>query len=321
MTRTCVADLRSNAQLKQDTFLLAAMTEATDRNGQGYLKLTLRDKTGDIEARYWRVPADVARRLSVGGGVAVSGQVNEYRGTLQVKVNSILSSDLEDVSDFLPAARRPQEKMVDELQRLIHSIQEPHLRQLIKEVLGDPEFQARFLTAPAAKLYHHACVGGLLEHSLDVTRQVISVSKRYPELDRDLVATVALLHDIGKVDCYELQGAFEFTDPGRLLGHIYVGAALVERAIDLIEDFPGELRLRVLHAILAHHGDLEKGSPVTPRTPEAIALHYADNLDGSLRGWVDYTSRQPSTRGGWTLRSNMHDAELYVGYGDDGGEG
>ena len=321
MSRMNVADLGSNAQLSNATFLLAAMEEATDRNGNGYLKLTLRDKTGDIDARYWRVPAHVPRQLSVGGGVAVSGRIEEYRGVSQVRVTNAFASELEDLSDFLPTARRPQEKMIDELQRLIHSIQEPNLKMLIKGVLGDAEFQARFFAAPAAKLYHHACVGGLLEHSLDVTRQVVSVSKRYPELDRDLAATVALLHDIGKVDCYQLQGAFEFADRGKLLGHIYVGAALVERAIDRIESFPEELRLRVLHAILAHHGELEKGSPVTPRTPEAIALHYADNLDGSLRGWVDHVNRESPTGVAWTLRSNMHGGDLYVGHGDDSGEG
>jgi len=314
MSRLNVADLRPDMQLSKAPFLLAAISQATDRNGDPYLKLTLRDKTGDIEARYWRVPAGVSERLSEGGGVAVTGQVTEYRSHMQVSVRHVFPCELENPDDFLPTARRPREEMVDELQRLINSIKDLHLKQLIREIFGDPEFQARFFAAPAAKFYHHACVGGLLEHSLDVARQMVLISRRYPEVDRDLGAAVALLHDVGKVDSYELQGSFNFSDRGRLLGHIYIGAARVERAIDRVAGFPDELRLRVLHAILSHHGELAKGSPVTPRTPEAIALHYADNLDGSLRGWVDYVEREPSVDSAWTSRSRMHDGELFVGW-------
>jgi 3'-5' exoribonuclease len=210
--------------------------------------------------------------------------------------------------------------MVSELQRLISSIKDEYLRQLLKEVLGDPAFQERFFKAAAAKTYHHACVGGLLEHSLDVARQMVFVSKRYPELDRDLAATVALLHDVGKVDSYVLQGSFDLTDQGKLLGHIYIGAALVGRAIECIDGFPQELRMRVLHAILSHHGELAKGSPVTPRTPEAIALHHADTLDASVRGWVDHVDREPPNGEPWTSWSNMYDRELYVGHDHRGND-
>jgi 3'-5' exoribonuclease len=313
MPRMTIADLRAGTELQKTPFLLASLQQATDRNGTSYLKLTLRDRTGDIEARYWRVPSGVYERLSAGKGVAVSGEVTEYRGVLQITVSHIFPFELEDMSQFLPVARRSQEEMIEELQRAIYRIKNPDLKRLLEQVLGDPDFQQRFFQAPAAKLYHHACVGGLLEHSLDVLRQVVFVAERYPELDKDLAATVALLHDVGKVDSYDLGGAFEFTDVGRLWGHLYAGAALVDRAIDRIPGFPVELRLRIIHAILSHHGEMERGSPVTPRTPEAIALHYADNLDGSLRGWVDHVQREAQSDEPWTSRSGMHDAELYVG--------
>lgn len=314
MSRLNVADLSVGEQLQKAPFMLAVMQEATDRNSNAYLRLTLRDQTGDIEARYWRVPPGVTEQLAVGEGVAVSGQVEDYRGALQIRVLDIVPHELEDLADYMPASRRAREELIDELQRLISSIKNSFLKSLLKEILGTPEAQVEFFQAPAAKVYHHACVGGLLEHSLDIARQVVVVSRRYPELDRDLVATVALLHDIGKIESYRRTGGvFDFTDVGRLLGHIYVGAARVDRAISRIEGFPEELRLRVIHAILAHHGEREKGSPVTPRTPEAIALHYADNLDGSLRGWVDHVDRQPSTDVVWTSRSGMHDGELYIG--------
>jgi 3'-5' exoribonuclease len=317
MTRLNVADLEAGMSLQKAPFLLATMEEALDRNSNAYLKLTLRDRSGDLQGRYWRVPEGVADRLAVGKGVAVSGQVEEYKGTLQVRVQNISTCELEDWGAYMPTARRPQQELVDELQRLISSIKNPWLKQLLKEVLGDSSFQEAFFLAPAAKRYHHACVGGLLEHSLDVARQVVFVSRRYPELDRDLGATVALLHDIGKVDSYERLGAYDFTDAGLLLGHIYMGAARVEAAIGRIDGFPDELRMRIVHAILAHHGDNAKGSPVTPRTPEAIAVHYADNLDGSLRGWVDHVSRERTVNTAWTSRSGMHDASLYIGSEQD----
>jgi 3'-5' exoribonuclease len=221
---------------------------------------------------------------------------------------------LTDLGAYLPTARRTQQELVDELQRLISSIRNSWLKQLLKQVLGEASAQEAFILAPAAKRYHHACVGGLLEHSLDVARQLVTVARRYPEqLDRDLAATVALLHDIGKVDSYEQQGAFDFTDAGKLLGHIYIGAARVDAAIAQIEGFPEDLRLRVVHAILAHHGDHARGSPVLPQTPEAIALHHADNLDGNLRGWVDHVEREARVDSVWTSRSRMHDTALYVG--------
>jgi 3'-5' exoribonuclease len=321
MSRLNVKELRAGTELQKAPFLLAAIQQAVDRNGDNYLKLTLRDKTGDIQARYWRVPPDVSERLSAGEGVTVTGKVTEYRGTSQVNVTGLFPCKLENLAEYMPVARRPRQEMVDELQRLIKSIKNHHLRQLLKEILGDPDFQERFLASPAAKLYHHACVGGLLEHSLDVVRQAVLISQRYPEVDRDLVATAALLHDVGKVESYVLKGAFDLTDGGRLLGHIHIGATLVERAIEQIDGFPQELRMRILHAILSHHGELAKGSPVTPRTPEAIVLHQADMLDASVRGWVDHVHRESPNGVSWTSWSQMHDGELYIGSDHDyGGE-
>jgi 3'-5' exoribonuclease len=304
-------------RLEKAAFLLAVLRQATDRNGDAYLKMTLRDKTGDIEARYWRVPTGVPEQLRTGKGVAVTGSVSEYRGSAQVNVSSIFPYEIKDLGDFLPAARRSQEEMIAELQRLINSIREPHLKQLLREILGDPAFQTQFFEAAAAKMFHHACVGGLLEHSLDVARQVVFIAKRYEEIDRDLAATAALLHDVGKVDSYVLQGAFDLTDAGRLLGHVYLGAIRVERAIDRIEGFPDDLKMRLMHAVLAAHGELVKGAAVTPRTPEAIVLHHADELDAAVRGWVDHVQRDAPS-GSWTSWSNMHEGELYVSRpGDD----
>jgi 3'-5' exoribonuclease len=239
--------------------------------------------------------------------------VTEYRGSPQVNVSAAVPHELDDMAEFMPVARRPREEMVSELQRLINSIKEPNLRELLKEILGDPSFQERFFRATAAKIYHHACVGGLLEHTLDVARQVVFAAQRYPELDRDLVATAAVLHDIGKVESYVMTGDFDLTDEGKLLGHVYISASMVDQTIARLPGFPAQLRLRLLHAILASHGEPGKGSPITPRTPEAIALHYADESDAILRGWVDHVHRDAPNGVSWTSWSKMHDGELYVG--------
>lgn len=313
MPRLSVSELRAGTSLEKAPFLLAELQETTDRNGDAYLKMTLRDRSGDIQARYWRVPAEVAERLSAGEGIAVTGHVTEYRGSAQVNVSAAFLCELDDMADFMPVARRSREEMVGELQRLISSIKEPSLRELLREILGDAAFQERFFSATAAKTYHHACVGGLLEHTLDVARQVVFVSQRYPEVDRDLVVAAAVLHDIGKVESYVLTGDFDLTDDGKLLGHVYMSAAMVDQAIARVEGFPAQLRLRLLHAILASHGEPEKGSPVIPRTPEAIALHYADESDAILRGWVDHVKRDAPTGVSWTSWSKMHEGELYVG--------
>jgi 3'-5' exoribonuclease len=308
-----VSELRPGTSLEKASFLLAELQEATDRNGDAYLKIVLRDRSGDIQARYWRVPAEVTERLSAGAGIAVTGHVTEYRGSAQVNVSAAFPCELDDMADFMPVARRSQDEMIGELQRLISSIKEPSLRDLLREILGDAAFQERFFRATAAKTFHHACVGGLLEHTLDVARQVVFVSQRYTEVDRDLVVTAAVLHDIGKVDGYVLTGDFDLTDEGKLLGHVYISAAMVDRAIGRVEGFPAQLRLRLLHAILASHGEPEKGSPVTPRTPEAIVLHYADESDAILRGWVDHVHRDAPNGVSWTSWSKMHEGELYVG--------
>ena len=313
MPRLSVSELRAGTALEKAPFLLAELREAIDRNGDTYLKMTLRDRSGDIQARYWRVPADVTERLSPGEGIAVTGHVTEYRGSPQVNVSAAVPHELDDMAEFMPVARRPREEMVSELQRLINSIKEPNLRELLKEILGDPSFQERFFRATAAKIYHHACVGGLLEHTLDVARQVVFAAQRYPELDRDLVATAAVLHDIGKVESYVMTGDFDLTDEGKLLGHVYISASMVDQTIARLPGFPAQLRLRLLHAILASHGEPGKGSPITPRTPEAIALHYADESDAILRGWVDHVHRDAPNGVSWTSWSKMHDGELYVG--------
>jgi len=276
------------------------------------LRVVLADNTGTIPGILFDAAPNISDALEVGGGVEVNGHVGEFRGQLQINIERIAPAALENLAEFLPSARRPQAEMLAELDALMADIRNPHLSRLLTLLLDDAQLRQQFIHAPASKLNHHACVGGLLEHTLSVARLVLTACDLYPELDHDLVVTIALLHDIGKVRSYEPL-TFGFTEEGALWSHLYIGASMVEQAIASCTGFPTELRLRIVHAILAHHGKLENGSPVLPMTLEAIVLHYADNLDGDARGAIDHLQRDETSAGAFTDRSLMHDTRLYRG--------
>jgi len=312
MARIPVAQLRLNAMLRKQAFLLRDKILSTTRVGNSMLRVTLADRTGTIAGVMFDVPAHVAESLVVGGGVEVTGKVGEFRDQLQVNLERIVPTPLPNLEDFLPSARRPIEEMEAELDALMADITQPDLARLLVAIFGDESTYRAFTRAPAAKVNHHACIGGLLEHTLSVARLVLTACDLYPELDHDLVLTATLLHDLGKIRAYD-PVSFQLTDEGILWTHLYMGASVVEHAIDALPGFPAELRLRVVHAILSHHGRLEHGSPVLPSTLEAIVLHYADHLDGDARGAIDQIARTPAEGGAFTDRSLMHDTRLYRG--------
>jgi 3'-5' exoribonuclease len=312
MPRIPVAQLKLNLILTKQIYLLREKSQNTTRIGSPMLRLTVADRSGSIPGVFFDVPNHVFDSLVVGQGVEVSGRVGEFKEQLQITVERIVPVQLRDLTDFLPASRRPLAEMVDELEALRAGIENAHLTRLLDALFADAELAQGFRQAPAAKAYHHACLGGLLEHTLAVVRLVITACDLYPELDRDLAITVALLHDLGKVQTYD-PTSFEMTRDGALLSHLYLGAARVEAAIASLPGFDAELHRRVVHAILAHHGTMAHGSPVVPATLEAIVLHYADNLDGDARGALDFMERGEESGALFTDFSTMHDSRLYRG--------
>jgi len=312
-----VRDLRDGTRLRGEVFVLLEKQLAQTKEGSLYLKAVLGDRTGRVEARYWDMPTQLYSSLEVGTGVQVDGTLTSYppeSGELQIHIDRITPAALEDLQEFLPRAKRPLADMVEELDELLREITDPHLSALLDVLLSEQSFRDIFLKAPAAKMYHHACIGGLLEHSLAVTNLCRHLCDRHPELNRDLLVTAALLHDVGKAFAYESTAGFNFTDEGRLVGHVVQGTLIVSEAIAKVKGFPSGLRVALLHAILAHHGALERGSPVTPKTLEAIGLHHADWLDGDLRGFMDHVETEPVTESEWTRYSRMFRTELYRGF-------
>jgi 3'-5' exoribonuclease len=317
MPRISVSQLRLNMALTKQLFLLRDKSLSTTRTGSAMLRVTLADRTGTLAGVYFDVPTHIAESLVVGQGVEVTGRIGEFKDQMQVAIERIAPARLPNLADFLPVARRPLPEMEAELKALREDIQHPDLARLLATILDDPAIYKGFTQAPAAKFNHHACVGGLLEHTLSVVRLVRTACALYPELDAELVTTVALLHDLGKVRAYDAT-SFDLTEEGSLWSHLYSGASQVEQAISTLPDFDPELRLRVVHAILAHHGRLENGSPVVPMTLEAIVLHYADNLDGDARGVIDHLERGESDGTAFTDFSSMHETRLYRGTPEGG---
>lgn len=267
-------------------FLVLSKQQRTTRNGKPYLSLILGDNSGQIEARVWdvtdhRIAADFAR----GDVVKIRGCVSKFEGVLQLKVDMLkgMAPGDFDRADLLPATTYSVPELWAKLQQAVASFTDPDLKRLVEAVLADSVVSEAFREAPAAKQLHHAWLGGLLEHVVSLIGLADRVVPHYPMLMRDLVLTGVILHDIGKIRELAWATGFEYTLEGQLLGHIQIGASLVERTMDALPDFPPRLKTLVLHMILSHHGKLEFGSPKLPMIPEALMLNFLDDMDAKMQ--------------------------------------
>ena len=285
-SKAFVRDLVDGQQI-ESPFVVRDLTRREKRNGEPFLKLQLGDVTGMVEAVVWDGVDEAQEVAAPGAVVVVAGryEVKERYGSC-ITVRSVRqapdgSFDPADLHDSPPV---PFDRMVADLRALVDTIQDRDLRALLDRFLSeDCELWQRWSQWPAAKTYHQAYRHGLLEHCLSVAQGVSAISATFPGIDRDLAVTGALLHDIGKVEAYEMSGgAIELSDAGKLLGEIPLGYYLVRREIEELPGFAPETAQALLHIILAHHGQLEHGSPVVPCTREATLVHFVDNLGGRL---------------------------------------
>ncbi len=312
-----IRDMQPGDRVAGAVYLLEEMDMRIASNGQPYLRARLRDEAGQvITALMWDVPPDLVEQLQIGRGVEVEAEVTTWKERLQLKLKRIVPRAVE-AAQFLPSSPRPIEEMEQEFRERVGRVGDPHLRALLEAVFfQEAGFWERFRRAPAARQYHHACLGGLLEHSLAVATLAETLCRHYPEVPYDLLLALALLHDIGKVDAYTWEDGLRHSDQGRLLDHTYLGAHRVERAIESLPGFPQELAQRILHAILAHHGEPEKGALLLPKTIEAVALHHIDTLDAHLRGFQEHLEQQADPQSPWTDHSGMFRTPLYRGRGE-----
>jgi 3'-5' exoribonuclease len=281
-----IADLAKHENQFVTTYFAATQKQLrSSKNGSPYLALTLADRTGQIEARMWENVAESAPSFEAGDVVKVRAQVCRYQERLQLSIDRIrgaMESEYQ-LGDYVLATTRNVDAMWAELNVWIDSFSDPHLRALGRAFLDDEKIAVALREAPAAKSMHHAWLGGLLEHILSLMSIADLAARHYSEVNRDLLLTGVLLHDIGKLEELSWGLGFDYTMQGQLLGHITIGIGMVEKKIAGLPDFPGRLRLLVEHLILSHHGRYEFGSPKLPMTPEAILLHYLDDLDAKMQ--------------------------------------
>jgi len=294
--------------------LISEKQLARTKDGKAFLRLTLMNRSGSIEATLWNNAESVARRFVRGQVVFIQGRVTSYQQELKINLRTIEPVAEEDLDrgEFLPASARDAEEMAGELHRTIRGIRNPFLRLLMDAVFRDPDIWERFAAAPAAKSVHHAYLGGLLEHTLSLTGLVRVVARYYPHLDADLLTAGALTHDLGKAWEISPDLGFEYTDEGKLLGHIQIGLRVLERKIAGIPDFPAPLALHLKHLVASHHGEPSFGALKPPMTLEAVCLHHLDNLDAKLHGIRQFLERSTSENENWSPYHPVHQQYFFL---------
>jgi 3'-5' exoribonuclease len=269
----------------RSTFLVTEKELKEGMRGE-YLRLRLADRYGSLNAYIWDNAAIFDKRCQIDDIVKVYGRVKDYKGQLQLAILDIETlPDLSEMelSEYLQTTKKDLTKLADEFFEFVESLRDIYLKELLKSIFEDHEFFLRFSRSPAAKSWHHNYQGGLLEHTVSVAKICEFTAQNYP-IDRDLLIAGALLHDVGKVGEYHGKKVFEFTDIGRLLGHLALGDEIITKKAALINAFPSDLLMKLRHLVLSHHGEPEKGAIKVPQTLEAVVLHHADNLDAQTVG-------------------------------------
>lgn len=286
-----------------DIYLCKQKTSAVTKNGKPYESAILQDKTGTIDAKIWDPNSLGIDDFDALDYVEVVADVVSFNGAMQLNVKRVrkVSEGEYDPKEYLPVSERNLDEMFEELLKLVSTVKNVYLNTLLKKFfVDDVDFAKIFKQHSAAKSVHHGFIGGLLEHSLSVAKLCDFYSKQYPLLNRDLLLTAAMLHDMGKV--YELSGfpTNDYTDEGQLIGHIVIGSEKITMAAATIEGFPVKLLNELKHCILSHHGELEYGSPKKPALIEAVALSFADNTDAKMQTMKElFASAQPAEGTEW----------------------
>jgi 3'-5' exoribonuclease len=286
MKSPCVCDL-IDGQMVASLFLVREKEiRISARSGKSWLELSLGDSTGAIPAKMWENFEAIAKTFECDDVVRIRGRVKLYNGSKELTLEQITPAVEREyeLGDFLPHTKCDVEKLWADLRAAIAGMSNPWLQKLLVSVVDDPDIAGRMKRAPAAMTMHHAYLGGLLEHVVSLVGLARAVSAHYPELDGDLLLTGVVLHDVGKIEELRYSRGIDYSDAGRLLGHITIGAGMVREKIKAIAGFPPPLAVLVEHLILSHHGTYEFGSPALPQIPEAVALNFIDDIDSKMAG-------------------------------------
>ncbi len=287
----------------------------TAKNGSPYLSIKFLDNTGEIDAKLWDEADIYNNAFKKDDFVRIKGKVINYQGTKQIQIKQIEKIPYSgiNINDYLQRSERDTEDMLRELKERIDTIENPHLSKLLYLFYEDKEFIGLFKNAPAAKSNHHAFLGGLLQHTLELLSLCHDVAKYYPDIDRDLLIAGAMLHDIGKVHELKYSRTFGYTDEGGLIGHITIGVELISEKVRMIEDFPDKLEMLLKHMILSHHGHYEYGSPKRPKTLESLLLYYLDELNAKADMFRKSLNENRDEDDNWTAYSKIFERYLFRG--------
>ncbi len=307
VTHRFVNELRAGDRIENDAFLIRSKDLRTTTQGGLYIHAVLVDRSGQMVARAWQATEEMYRDMPEGGVLRFKGRVESYKGNLQFIIDGIMPAEAGsfDLGDFLPKAEGDAEARWARVTEILSGVKHPHLKALLAEFLADEELMSGFRTAPAAAVLHHAYIGGLMEHTLALLELALKVVPLYERLNLDLVLTGLFLHDIGKAKELTYETAIGYSDQGQLVGHIALATMWIEKYADAAAErsgkpFPKDLRWALQHIILSHHGQYEFGSPKLPAIPEAIAIHYLDNLDAKLNMFYSAIDNSRDATSHWT---------------------
>ena len=283
------------------------------RQNKQFLNMELGDKSVTLNANMFDNFEDVYNSFKTGDIVKVTGVIDDYQNSKQIKINTINAindSDNVSINEFLPKSLRDVNEMKEEFQTRINSLSDFYLRILLKNIFNQDRFE-KFSTAPAGKSWHHGYIHGLIEHTLEIIKICDLMCNIHPELNRDLLISGAMLHDLGKIEELKYNGAFEYSDKGKLIGHIMISTIIINDEVNKISGFPEDLKICLLHIVLSHQGKLEHASPVVPKTLEAIALYQADELSAKVNAYKNALSTQVKSESKWTSFLNLASTDLF----------
>ena len=284
------------------SFVVASKQVKAKKNGEPYLALILADRSGQIEAKMWDNVDEFILAFEQDDFLKVKGLVNKYKNRFQLTIHKLRRMEEGDIdfTDYLPKTIKDIGELWRTLTEFVATFENPHLKSLVELFMADSEIAERYRNAPAAKTLHHAYIGGLLDHVVSLFRSCDLMSQNYPQVNRDLLLTGAFLHDIGKIQELTYNRAFSYSTRGQLLGHMIIELEMLQAKLAQLPGFPDELKILLEHMIISHHGQYDFGSPKLPMFPEALMLHYLDDLDSKMEAMRAHFEREAELEGPWT---------------------
>lgn len=319
MARRTVQELVDGESV-EEIYVLSEKQLRANRNGNLYMLATLRDQTGSISGLMWNVTEKSVSHIEASAFVKVQAKVQMHQGSMQMILTRIEIVDPAglDPEEFAPKPQCDVEQLARRLRELLGEIDDEPIRVLLQRYLDDENFMEAFSQSPAGTKAHHAYLGGLMEHVVNMLEVAVRIADLYPAVDFNLVKAGVFLHDTGKVRELGCQDSFVYTDEGQLLGHLVIGVEMLnEKISELVTEtgkpFPRETALRIKHLILSHHGSYEFGSPKLPMTPEAVVLHHIDNLDAKVNEFLRDIADDPNSNSSWTPFNQRLGRKLFKG--------